>query len=91
MRQAPTTNVQDSFGPVAEAVLKRLGEVLAVCTRLVEMLGEDVMRVRQVWLTPKEAARYLRLHPVTLAKLRSQGIGPRCYSPALSRLSVSHQ
>ena len=79
MRHTATANVPDSFGS-DEAVFKRLDEILAVCKRLVETLGGDDVRVRRVWLTPKEAASYLRLHPVTLAKLRSKGAGPRFYS-----------
>jgi hypothetical protein len=80
VRHTPTSKAPASGGSLAEAVLERLNEILAVCKRLVEMLDEDVIPVRRNWLTPVEAASYLSVHPMWLAKLRSQRAGPRFYS-----------
>lgn len=55
-------------------------------------LDDQPLPIRKEWLTPKEAADYLRLHPAHLAKLRSKGGGPvfHAVGPRLVRYHVAN-
>jgi hypothetical protein len=74
-----TTNLSKSYEP-HQTILDTLNKIHAICERLSEKLDDRNQAVPRVWFTNKQAASYLHVHFVTLAKLRSKGAGPRFFS-----------
>lgn len=46
----------------------------------------EAFTIKQEWLTSAQAAKYLHMHPGSLANLRSQRSGPPWYRPRGSRM-----